>query len=257
MTRGRVLVALEVAVPIALLGLLTWWTETADSFFYPPVSDVLVAFRETWLFDAFVSDALPSLYRLLAGYALAVIAGVVLGTAIGLSWRVRLMTRPVVEFLRALPAPAMIPFFILVFGIGDVSKIMLIGLVTLWPVVLNTADGIAAIERTLLDTARLYHVGRLDMLVRVRLPSALPQIYAGMRTSLSLAVVLMVVSEMVASTNGIGRSVLEAQSLFNIPKMWAGILLLGILGYGLNLLFEFQERWVLRWYSESRAQTGA
>ena len=256
MKRRVLLGTLEIVVPVAILGLITWWTARADSFFFPPVTEVLEAFRETWLFDSFFADAVPSMYRLLAGYALAVVAGVVLGTVIGISWRARRMSAPVVEFLRALPAPAAIPFFILVFGIGDMAKILLIGLVTIWPVLLNTVDGIAGIDATLMETARMYNIGRMDMLLRVRLPAALPRIYAGMRTSLSLAIVLMMVSEMVASTNGIGRSVLVAQSLFDIPKMWSGILLLGVLGYLLNVLFEFQERRVLDWHLASSGVGG-
>ena len=256
MKRGTMLLTLEIAVPLALLALITWWTAQADSFFFPPVTEILEAFRETWLFDSFIDDALPSLYRLAAGYAMAVVAGVALGTIIGVSWRARRMSAPVVEFLRALPAPATVPFFILVFGIGDLAKILLIGLVTIWPVLLNTVDGIGGIDATLMETARMYHLGQKDMLFRVRLPAALPQIYAGMRTSLSLAVVLMVVSEMVASADGIGHSIIVAQSLFDIPKMWAGILLLGLLGYLLNLLFEIQERRVLRWHFGARAIDG-
>lgn len=251
MSRRPALVALEVGVPLALLALVAWWTEQAGSLFFPPVTVVLEAFRDAWLWEGLIRDGIPSLYRLAAGYAIAVVAGVTFGTIIGLSWRARLMAQPVVEFLRALPSPAAIPFFILVFGIGDLSKILLIGLVSVWPVMLNTIDGVGAVDRTVLETARMYNLRGTDTLFRVRLPSALPQIFAGMRTSLSLAIVLMVVSEMVASVNGIGRSVLTAQSLFDTPRMWSGILLLGMLGYLLNAVFGLVERRVLAWHLEA------
>jgi ABC-type nitrate/sulfonate/bicarbonate transport system permease component len=99
----------------------------------------------------------------------------------------------------------------------------------------------------------VYGVSRRDRVWRVMLPAASPQIFAGMRTSLSLALILMVISEMVASTNGIGYFVLQSQRTFAIPEMWSGILLLGILGYVLNGAFVLIERRVLRWHRGARA----
>jgi ABC-type nitrate/sulfonate/bicarbonate transport system permease component len=114
-------------------------------------------------------------------------------------------------------------------------------------------DGIGGIEPTLLDTSRVYGIGTRDRIFRVMLPAAAPQIFAGLRTSLSLSLILMVISEMVASTNGIGYFVLKSQRTFAIPEMWSGILLLGILGYVLNLVFVLVERRVLRWHRGARA----
>jgi ABC-type nitrate/sulfonate/bicarbonate transport system permease component len=132
-------------------------------------------------------------------------------------------------------------------------KIFIIAFVCLWPVLLNTIDGVAGVDPTLRETARVYDIGPVDRVLRVTLPAAAPQIFAGMRTALSLALILMVISEMVASTNGIGYFVLQAQRSFAIPEMWSGILLLGILGYVLNAVFLLAERRVLRWHRGSRA----
>jgi ABC-type nitrate/sulfonate/bicarbonate transport system permease component len=118
---------------------------------------------------------------------------------------------------------------------------------------LNTIDGVAGVEPTLRETAEVYGIGWRDRVLRIILPAAAPQIFAGMRTSLSLALILMVISEMVASTNGIGYFVLQSQRSFAIAEMWSGILLLGILGYVLNALFVVVERRVLRWHRGARA----
>ena len=126
---------------------------------------------------------------------------------------------------------------------------------SIWPVLLNTIDGVTGIDPTLNDTARVYGVSGRQRLLRIVLPAASPQIFAGMRTSLSLALILMVISEMVASTNGIGYFVLQSQRTFAIPEMWSGILLLGILGYVLNAGFMLVERRVLRWHRGARAST--
>ena len=110
----------------------------------------------------------------------------------------RRATAPVVEFLRSIPPPALIPFAIVVIGIGDDMKVFIIAFVCLWPVLLNTIDGINGIDPTLKDTARVYGISGRDRLMRITLPAASPQIFAGMRLSLSLALILMVISEMVA-----------------------------------------------------------
>jgi ABC-type nitrate/sulfonate/bicarbonate transport system permease component len=112
---------------------------------------------------------------------------------------------------------------------------------------------VTGIDPTLRDTARVYGVKGSGLLRRIILPAASPQIFAGMRTSLSLALILMVISEMVASTNGIGFFVLQSQRSFAIPEMWSGILLLGLLGYLLNVVFVLVERRVLAWHRGARA----
>ena len=159
------------------------------------------------------------------------------------------------EFLRSIPPPALIPFAIVVIGVGDDMKVFIIAFVCLWPVLLNTIDGINGIDPTLKDTARVFGISGRDKLLRMTLPAASPQIFAGMRLSLSLALILMVISEMVASTNGIGFFVLQSQRSFAIPEMWSGILLLGILGYVFNLVFMIIERRVLAWHRGARASS--
>jgi ABC-type nitrate/sulfonate/bicarbonate transport system permease component len=239
---------LEVLVPVALLGLWAVWSAGSDTFYYPPLTEILETFNETWVFERVGSDVVPSLLRLGAGYAIAVVVAVLAGIPLGLNRTARRAASPIVEFLRAIPPPALLPLAIVVVGVGNAMKVLIIAFVCLWPVLLNTIDGIRGIEPTLNDTARVYGVRGLTRLRLITLPAAAPQIFAGMRTSLSLAVILMVISEMVASTNGIGFFVLQSQRSFAIPEMWSGILLLGILGYVLNVLFVVVERRVLAWH---------
>jgi len=245
--------ALEVTVPIVLLTLWALWSASGDTFYFPPLTEILTTFEETWLFERVGSDVLPSLQRLGLGYAIAVVVAVAVGLPLGLSPLLRRATSPLVEFLRAVPPPALLPFAIVVLGVGNAGKVFLIAFVCIWPVLLNTIDGVTGIDPTLNDTARVYGVSGRQRLLRIVLPAASPQIFAGMRTSLSLALILMVISEMVASTNGIGFFVLQSQRSFAIPEMWSGILLLGLLGYLLNLIFLLVERRVLAWHRGARA----
>ena len=254
-TRGQRVVAagLEVTVPILLLVAWGVWSSGSTTYYFPPLTDILSTFADTWLFERVGSDVVPSLARMGLGFAIAVVAAIAIGLLLGLSPRARSAAAPIVEFLRAIPPPALLPFAILVIGVGDSMKVFIIAFVCLWPILLNTVDGVTGVDPTLRETTRVYGISNGDRLLRVMLPAASPQIFAGMRTSLSLALILMVISEMVASTNGIGYFVLQSQRTFAIPEMWSGILLLGILGYTLNGAFVLIERRVLRWHRGARA----
>jgi ABC-type nitrate/sulfonate/bicarbonate transport system permease component len=253
--RRRLAVGLEIAVPIGIVAGWWAWSAAGDSFYYPPLSDILETFRDTWLFERVGSDVVPSLERMLAGWVISVVVAVSVGVVLGLSEPVRRAVAPIVDFLRSIPPPALIPFAIVVIGVGDGMKVFIIAFVGVWPVLLNTIDGITGIDPMLKDTARVYGIKGRERLRRIVLPAASPQIFAGMRLSLSLALILMVISEMVASTNGIGFFVLQSQRSFAIPEMWSGILLLGLLGYLLNIVFVFAERRVLAWHRGARASS--
>ena len=245
--------AIEIITPLLVLAALWLYTANAESYHYPPLGDIFTAFGDTWLFERFSEDVLPSVGRLAAGYAIAAVLGVALGVVLGQQPTLRRMATPIIEFLRAIPAPALIPFAILVLGVENDAKIFLIAVVCVFPILLNAIDGVAGVEPTLLDTTRVFRIGKLDRLRYVVLPAAAPQIFAGLRTSLSLSLILMVISEMVASTNGIGYFILQSQRSFAITEMRAGILLLGLLGYLFNAVFTLVERRVLAWHVGARA----
>ncbi len=252
--RERALVVgLEVTVPLLLLVLWGVLSAGSKTFYFPPLTDILTTFKDTWLFKRMGSDVVPSMERMFGGFAIAAFLGVVVGLLLGLSPRARRAAAPIVEFLRAIPPPALLPFAILVVGVGASMKVFIIAFVCVWPILLNTIDGVTSVDPTLRDTTRVYGIPDRDRIWRVMLPAASPQIFAGLRTSVSLALILMVISEMVASTNGIGYFVLQSQRTFSIPEMWSGILLLGILGYVLNGGFVLLERRLLRWHRGARA----
>ena len=253
MSRKATLMAIEVLAPLLILAV--WYAASASStsFYFPPLASMLERFKDIWLGSGFFRDAVPSLLRMVSGYGIAAVGGILVGFALGLSlWTARLFA-PIVEFLRAIPSVVLIPFGIVVFGVDDTMKVFVIALGCSFPVILNTVDGVRSVESTLIDVARTFKFSRLERLWRVVLPSASPQIFAGLRASLSLALILMVVSEMVASTNGIGYAILQSQRLFAVTDMWAGILALGVLGYLINGLLVIAERKVLAWHRGFKA----
>ncbi|MER7164901.1 ABC transporter permease [Micromonospora sp. NPDC000207] len=239
---------LRLLVPVLLV--LLWWTTSAGSTspFYPPLREVLAAFGESWLFARVGSDLVPSLTRLLAGLLIATTVGIAVGTALGRNRLLRQALNPAVQFCRSLPGAALIPVSVVLFGIGDGSKILVIAFVCLFPVLLNTVDAVRGIDPQLEDVARSYRLTPAQRLAFVLLPAAAPQIFAGIRTALGIAFIMMVVTELYAATNGVGFVTLSARNSFDVPQMWAGTVLLGLLGVALSALFLALQRRVLRWH---------
>ncbi len=201
------------------------------------------------------SDVLPSLGRMLLGFSLSVVVAVALGTVIGLSRKFGDYIDPIIQFLRAVPPPALLPIFLVLFGTGDQMRVLLIAFGTAWPILLNTIEGVRSIEELKYETATVFRIGFVGRLTRIVLPGAAPKILAGVRTSLSLALILMVISEMVAASSGIGFSIVQAQRGFGFLDMWAGIVLLGIIGFLLNTVLTLIERRILGWQRSSGRET--
>ena len=252
MTRALRSLAQALALPAVLFAL--WWLVSVDSksFYLPPLRTILGAFGPTWS-SRWVSDVLPSIGRLLIGYAGAVIAGVALGVPLGGRPRLRAALEPVLELFRAIPPPALVPVFMLLFGIGTPMKLLVIVSGAVWPVLLNTIEGVRAVDEVLSDTCRSYRISGLARLRVLVLRGASPQIVTGMRQALSIAIILMVISEMFASSSGLGYAIVDFQRAFSIPQMWSGILLLGALGVVLSLGFGVFEARALRWYHGQRS----
>jgi ABC-type nitrate/sulfonate/bicarbonate transport system permease component len=247
-------VTTEIAVPVAILVAWQLWTVHAHNPKFPRLSTILHTFREMWLFSQFGTHVVPSLERIGLGFGIAVVVGVALGIPLGLSALARKAAMPHIEFWRAMPPPALLPIsIILLHSIGNLQKVSFIAFFCLFPVLLNTIDGVRGIDPTFMETARSYGLGWTESIRRVVLPAASPQIAAGMRNSLSLAVIMMVLSEYFSSTSGVGYVLLISKNTFQLGPMWAAILLIGLLGYVLNLLFGLAERRVLAWHRGWRA----
>jgi ABC-type nitrate/sulfonate/bicarbonate transport system permease component len=230
------------------------WTASAHSRFFPRLSTILAEFQDLWLFAQFGTHVVPSLERILLGFVIAVAIGVVAGVPLGLSPLARKLAMPHIEYWRAMPPPALLPIsIVLLHSIGNLQKVSFIAFFCVFPVLLNTIDGVRGLDPMFLETARSYGVPRREWIPRIVLPGALPQIVAGMRTSLSLAVIMMVLSEYYSSTSGVGYVLLISKNTFQLVPMWAAILLIGVLGYMLNVLFLLAERRALGWHRGWRA----
>lgn len=237
-------------------------TRRAGSVFFPPPSDIFAAVADLLrprsvghpLSDAVTGDLLPSVGRMAVGWGIAVGVGVLIGLAIGLSRALGDFLDPVINFLRSTPGPALLPVFLILAGSGSTMRISLICFGAIWPILLNTIDGVRAVDPTQIATSRMFGLSRWGTIRSVLIPSSMPRILAGMHVGMTLAFVLMVVSELVVASNGIGYQINASVQLFAFVDMWAWIVILAILGIVTNAIFGIIERRALGWHIASHQQ---
>ncbi|MGA4841887.1 ABC transporter permease [Streptomyces sp. G45] len=237
---------------VVLVGVWEGAARRAGDLYFPPPSRIVRVMGELWWSERALDDLVPSLSQLLLGWALAGAAGIALGTAIGLSRTAFYVLDPVLQFGRAVPPPTLIPFFMVAFGLGTSMQVATIVFGVVWPVLLNTADGVRSVEPVQLDSARVFGIGGLGRLRYVVLPAAAPKIFAGLRVALGFALILMVIAELMGSGDGIGARLNAAERDFRPDELWATIVLLGVIGCVLNGLFLLVERKALAWHRGAR-----
>ena len=245
--RSRLVRGLLGIVVFAAL-LLVWQVAAEGSFQVPTASEVVERAWQDWPSAEFRADVAESLKRLAAGFAIGAGLGVVVGLLMG-SWpAVRRGLDPLVELTRATPPIAFVPALVVLLDYGDRMQITVIAFGVCFPVLVNTVDGVRAVSPETRDTASMLHVGGAERVFRINLPYALPSIFAGLRIAVSVALVMVVISEFTGTGGGLGRDILEKQGQLDVTGVWAGILFLGLLGFVLNRLFLIVERRALAWH---------
>ena len=190
---------------------------------------------------------LGTLQHMLFGWFIATVIAIALGAIIG-SWKpMRIAFTPTLEFLRPLPVSAVIPVSIAAFGMSNSMATFVIAFGTLWPMLLGTIHGVSDLHPRLIETTRILQMSKLAVIFKVALPAALPDILAGMRVSITVALILSVVCEIVAGLDGLGQWVLISARLFRTADLFAGVILLGVIGYISALLISWLETYMLGW----------
>lgn len=218
----------------------------SDAYLSPPSAVVasiaqLVDTGQLWKHLA------ASLQRSLWGLLLASFFGVVLGLLIGSSKRLATIVDPVLQLFRQTSAFALFPVFILFLGIGELSKVAIIFWASFWPVLLSTVSGVKQVDRLLVNSALSMGASQRFIFFKVVLPASLPSIFTGVRLAGAYSITALVAAEMIGAHSGLGFLTLNSQETFQIPTMYAGILLLAVLGLLLNYLLALLERRLLRW----------
>jgi ABC-type nitrate/sulfonate/bicarbonate transport system permease component len=188
-----------------------------------------------------------TLWHMALGWLLASLVGIIVGALVGSSRAMRVYVAPTLEFLRPLPVSAIIPVAIALFGLTQSMALFVIAFGAIWPTLLATVHGFAAVEPRLYEVARVLHLSRLAGIFKIALPSASPDILSGMRLSLTVALILSVVCEMLAGLDGLGHWVLLSARSFRSADLFAGVILLGAIGYATALMMSAVERRLLVW----------
>ncbi|MDH6169917.1 NitT/TauT family transport system permease protein [Variovorax boronicumulans] len=218
----------------------------SDAYLSPP-SAVVASIAQLIDTGQLWKHLAASLQRSLWGLLLASFFGVVLGLLIGSSKRLAAIVDPVLQLFRQTSAFALFPVFILFLGIGELSKVAIIFWASFWPVLLSTVSGVKQVDRLLVNSALSMGASQRFIFFKVVLPASLPSIFTGVRLAGAYSITALVAAEMIGAHSGLGFLTLNSQETFQIPTMYAGILLLAVLGLLLNYLLALLERRLLRW----------
>ncbi|WP_158537242.1 ABC transporter permease [Humitalea rosea] len=221
------------------------WMHTPN---WPPLTDVLVALAHDTLTGELPLLVGGTLWRMAAGLAAGGAAGVVVGMLFATLPMTARLFGPMVELVRPIPIPAVIPPLVLFLGLDNTMKVTVVALTVFFPVLTNTMQGVAAVEADTLAMGRTFGIGPLRRALRITLPAVLPYILAGFRVSLALALVVAVVAEMIAGEQGIGHYLVMMQFAGRAPEIYATVLVLAVLGYGLNRAFLVMEHRTIHWW---------
>jgi NitT/TauT family transport system permease protein len=246
--------SIRLAPWIYTLVLLIIWEGTVHlfripEFFLPPPTTVARAIYDYW--PAIYRNSIVTLWSTLVGFLLAVVFGLLLGLLVGWSRSIYAGLYPLMIGFNAIPKVAVVPILVLWFGIGFMPAMLTAFLISFFPIVVNVATGLATIEPELEDVLKALGASKLDIMRKVGIPRSLPYFFGSLKVAITLAFVGTVVSESVASNNGIGNLMLQAQAQFVVPLIFAGLVALAVLGIVMYWLMAVLERRMTAWAHRS------
>jgi len=247
-------------ITLAFLSFLTvlgvWWFVTSvgliADFFLPSPSAVVEAIIRLFSQGNFISDIGISLFRIFIGFGVAAILAVPMGILIGLNRRAEALIEPVVDFIRYTPIPAFIPLFILWFGIGELEKIVVIGVSVFFQLVLMVSNSVSLTPRDIIDSARTLGANHWHILTKVVYPYSKPRIFDDLRVSMGWAWAGLLIAEIVGSTSGIGFVIIQSQRLLQTGNVIGAIIIVGILGLTIDLIFKLLYKMFFPWAPKIR-----
>lgn len=235
-----------------LLFILIWEfisrTHIVHPFFLPAPSTILIAGFQLIASGELLKHAMISLSRALSGYCLAIAIGILLGIIVGWSRFAEDLFDPLIELTRPIATLALVPLFILWFGVGNTSKIVIVFKACLFPILLNTISGVKGVKKRMIQAARSLGASDHQLLSKVIVPASLPMILTGIRISAAMCMLAIVGVEMLAAHTGLGFFVVDMQRVFATDKMFVGIVALTLLGFSLDRIVRIVQRRILKWH---------
>lgn len=239
------------AIPLAALILVACYTSIAHNVFLSTPQELWDR-AVAWWPEGWANDLLPSVRNILIGFALSVVIGIGVGMALGSSRILREYLVPTVDFIRAIPNAAIVPVLLLILGFSASTRIFIVFLSAVWPILLGAMDGALSADPRQGEMARAYRIPPLVRFFRITLPGASPQILAGVKVGLTVSIVVVVISEMFGATDGLGYFIIASQRQFDIAGVWVGTIAIALVGYGLNSIFALVQKRLLRWHPSTR-----
>jgi NitT/TauT family transport system permease protein len=243
---------MSIASPV---GLLLAWEAAArlgliDVRFFPAPSTIVVALIGMLGSGELIEHLLISLQRIALGFLLGAVPAIVIGIAMGISRPVRALIDPLIVATYPIPKSAILPFILLIFGLGEMSKVVMVAIGVFFPVAINATAGVLAINPIYLDVGKSFKASRFDTFRTIALPGALPFIMTGIKLGAGLALILIAIAEMVGAKSGIGYMIWSAWETFAVAKMYVGLFVIALIGFAVSFLLREIERWVIRWKPE-------
>lgn len=248
-TKSKIFRMLSILSPLSIL--LLWELLAKLSVVDPRLvscpSAILKTFVPLMMSGQLFYDSWVSIQRVLWGFITGSVPGILLGMSMGLSPIVRSAVEPMIAATYPIPKLAIMPLILLLFGLGETSKIFTVAIGVFYLVVINTMAGVMGIDKIYLDVAKNFGASRKDFYLTVAFPGALPMIFAGLKLGMGMALILIVAAEMSAAKAGIGYMIWRSYDMFDIEQMFVALITLSILGYIFSILLDIVERWVLPW----------
>jgi ABC-type nitrate/sulfonate/bicarbonate transport system permease component len=244
---------LSIASP---LGLLLAWELAAragliDVRFFPAPSDIILKLIEMARSGELTENVLISLERIVLGFLLGGVPAIVIGIAMGI-WRpVRALVDPLIVATYPIPKSSLLPLILLIFGLGEMSKVVMVAIGVFYPMAINATAGVLQINQIYLDVGKSFKASPWDTFRTIALPGALPFIMTGVKLGAGLALILIAVAEMVGAKSGIGYMIWSAWETFAVAKMYVGLFVIALIGFAISLLLNEIERWVIRWKADT------
>src|SRR5258705_1141848 len=244
---------MSIGSPVALL--LAWEAAARFGFidvrFFPAPSDIVVVMIRMLASGELIEHILISLQRITLGFLLGGIPAIVIGITMGISRPVRALIDPLIVATYPIPKSAILPFILLIFGLGEMSKVVMVAIGVFFPIAINATAGVLQIPPIYLDVGRSFKASRSDTFRTIALPGALPFIMTGIKLGAGLALILIAVAEMVGAKSGLGYMIWSAWETFTIAKMYVGLFTIALIGFGISMLLREVERVVIRWKADT------
>ncbi|MFX3673086.1 MAG: ABC transporter permease [Paenisporosarcina sp.] len=248
-SKGRIKAGLTISSPLFILIVWEFLSRTSliDTRFFPPPTQIVSTLTSLLTNGELFEHLGISLFRIIAGFLLGVIPGIVIGLCMGLYAPVRHFVSPLIMALMPIPTLALLPLILIVFGIGETSKIVTIAGSVFFPVVINTVAGVITIDSIYIDVAKNYGANKKDFFLKIALPGSLPVMLEGIQMGQAIALLTIVAAEMMGATSGIGYLIWTSYSAFLLKEMFVGLILISFFGYLFSLMIRGLQRKLLPW----------